>query len=218
MKSGTRKKRHVARSPEDLEKKKQVILDGAMRLLVEKGYTKTTMTDVAAEAGVGRGTVYWHFPSKEELFFSLMVRETEKIEAQLEGVLVMQGRAVERIESMMRAGIQAYEEVPQFFRAFLSFLSGTGEETQQRLVDLMSGIYGKYNRLVEDLLEQGKAEGDVRQDLDSPVAAAAYVVMLDAMFLQVEFGLVPRDPQRLGDALVGAIRRGYLDEAKGGTR
>ena len=46
----------------------ELILDATLRLITAKGYAKTTMSDIATAANVGRGTVYWHFPSKDELF------------------------------------------------------------------------------------------------------------------------------------------------------
>ena len=46
---------------------RDVILDAMERLLARYGYKKTTMDDLAREAGIGKGTTYLHFPSKEEV-------------------------------------------------------------------------------------------------------------------------------------------------------
>jgi AcrR family transcriptional regulator len=43
------------------------ILDAAERLLARYGYRKMTMDDLAREAGIGKGTKYLHFPSKQEV-------------------------------------------------------------------------------------------------------------------------------------------------------
>jgi AcrR family transcriptional regulator len=51
------------------------VLDAAGELLVAHGYRKVTVADVAARAGVGKGTVYLHWPSKLELFGAVLVRE-----------------------------------------------------------------------------------------------------------------------------------------------
>jgi AcrR family transcriptional regulator len=45
----------------------------AMRLFVEKGITETTVRDIAAEANIAEGTLYRHYPSKEELAWRLFV-------------------------------------------------------------------------------------------------------------------------------------------------
>jgi AcrR family transcriptional regulator len=51
------------------------VLDAAGELLVTFGYRKVTIADVAERAGVGKGTVYLHWPSKLELFGAVLVRE-----------------------------------------------------------------------------------------------------------------------------------------------
>lgn len=51
------------------------VLDAAGELLLAHGYRKVTVADVAERAAVGKGTVYLHWPSKAELFASVLVRE-----------------------------------------------------------------------------------------------------------------------------------------------
>ena len=61
--------------PEQEEREKR-ILDAAAELIIRQGYDKTTMSDVAEEAGVSRGIVYLHFENKDKLFEALVYRET----------------------------------------------------------------------------------------------------------------------------------------------
>lgn len=51
------------------------ILDAAVRLIAHYGYDKTTVSDIAREAGVSKGAIYLHFDSKEALFEALLERE-----------------------------------------------------------------------------------------------------------------------------------------------
>jgi AcrR family transcriptional regulator len=51
------------------------IMDAAAELLLKWGYGKVTMDDVARQAMIGKGTVYLHWKTKEELFFSVIARE-----------------------------------------------------------------------------------------------------------------------------------------------
>src|SRR5689334_1891623 len=51
------------------------ILNAAADVIIRLGYDKTSMSDIAAEAGASRGTVYLYFKSKEELFEALALRE-----------------------------------------------------------------------------------------------------------------------------------------------
>ncbi len=59
----------------DPETRRGRLLDAAAVLFVRHGFDKTTVADIAREAGVGKGSVYLHFESKEAVLEGLMVRE-----------------------------------------------------------------------------------------------------------------------------------------------
>jgi TetR/AcrR family acrAB operon transcriptional repressor len=59
----------------DNEERQQQILDAAAAVIIRLGYDKTTMSDIAQEAGASRRTVYLYFKGKEELFEALLYRE-----------------------------------------------------------------------------------------------------------------------------------------------
>lgn len=51
------------------------ILDAAADLFIHFGYDKTTVGDIARKAGVSKGAIYLHYPSKDALFEALLIRE-----------------------------------------------------------------------------------------------------------------------------------------------
>ncbi len=65
------------------EVRKQEILDAALRIFGEKGYEKTSITDIAREIGVAQGLCYRYFPSKEALFDSAIEQYADILVAQL---------------------------------------------------------------------------------------------------------------------------------------
>ncbi|MGP4018408.1 TetR/AcrR family transcriptional regulator [Saccharopolyspora sp. 5N708] len=59
------------------------ILDAAGELMIRLGYRKVTIEDIARQAGIGKGTVYLHWRTKERLFEALIVRESTGLLAEL---------------------------------------------------------------------------------------------------------------------------------------
>lgn len=59
------------KTKEEAEKTKQSIFDAALKVFERKGFVTTTLNDIAKEAGVTRGAIYWHFKNKTELFLAL---------------------------------------------------------------------------------------------------------------------------------------------------
>ena len=62
---------------------RDLILEAADRLLARYGYKKMTIDDLAQEVGVGKGTIYLHFSSKEEVALSRVDRMLERIKSEL---------------------------------------------------------------------------------------------------------------------------------------
>jgi AcrR family transcriptional regulator len=59
------------------------VLDAAAELLVRLGYRRVTIEEVAQRAGIGKGTVYLHFPTKEALFLAVLLRTRHAVQARI---------------------------------------------------------------------------------------------------------------------------------------
>jgi TetR/AcrR family transcriptional regulator, acrAB operon repressor len=64
----------VRRTKEEAAETRNSILDAAERVFFEKGVSRTTLADIALEAGVTRGAIYWHFANKGDLFNEMFDR------------------------------------------------------------------------------------------------------------------------------------------------
>ena len=62
----------MARTPKVVEDRREQILDAALRIFSRKGFTKATNKDIAHEAGITSGLIYYYFESKEALFNALI--------------------------------------------------------------------------------------------------------------------------------------------------
>jgi len=80
---------------------KDSILDATDRLLARFGYRKMTVEDIAAEAGIGKGTVYLHFNSKEEVVLSHIDRIVHRLKDRLWAIASSNEPAAERLRLML---------------------------------------------------------------------------------------------------------------------
>jgi AcrR family transcriptional regulator len=76
-------KRNVASATQEDRSRRQEradrILDAAAELILRWGYRKTTIDDIAKQAGVAKGTIYLHWKTREDLFLALIAREGLKV-------------------------------------------------------------------------------------------------------------------------------------------
>jgi len=85
---------------------RDAILDATDRLLARHGYRKMTVEDIAAEAHIGKGTIYLHFSSKEEVVLSHVDRIVDRLKQQHLTVLARSDyTAPERIRRMLLARV-----------------------------------------------------------------------------------------------------------------
>jgi AcrR family transcriptional regulator len=81
------------------------ILGATAQLLARYGYSKTTIDDVAREAGIGKGSVYLHFASKEEIVLSLVDRAVREVLGELRTIAADDASATNRMRRMLTARV-----------------------------------------------------------------------------------------------------------------
>ena len=80
---------------------KDAILDATDRLLARYGYRKMTVEDISVEVGIGKGTIYLHFTSKEEIVLSHVDRIVERVKDRLREIAASDATAAERLRLML---------------------------------------------------------------------------------------------------------------------
>jgi AcrR family transcriptional regulator len=101
---------------------REAILDAVDVLLARYGYRKMTIDDVAAEAGVGKGTIYLHFESKEELVLSHVDRIVDRVVARMGEIAASRAAWPDKARRMLRERVLMRLDAVQHYRESLSEL------------------------------------------------------------------------------------------------
>ncbi|MCD8117756.1 MAG: TetR/AcrR family transcriptional regulator [Oscillospiraceae bacterium] len=88
------------RITKDAEERKSEILDIAQRLFHEKGYVQTTIEDILRESGIARGTLYYHFKSKEDILSAMIDRQIDRLEQEFR--CIAEDSALSAVEKLVR--------------------------------------------------------------------------------------------------------------------
>src|SRR5437764_13037787 len=102
-------------APRSLKEKQRrereaLILQAAEEVLTEKGYYETSVDEIAARVGIAKGTVYLHFPSKEDLVVAIFEREMQQLLQSIDSIMDSTITAREKIETIfdwMHGGIMS---------------------------------------------------------------------------------------------------------------
>ena len=80
---------------------RDAILDATDRLLGRYGYKKMTIDDLAREVGIGKGSVYLHFSSKDDIALSHIDRIIERLKQRMAAIAAMETPARKRVQQML---------------------------------------------------------------------------------------------------------------------
>lgn len=173
--------------------------DRAMALFAEKGFGQVSMRELAAHVGLTAGSLYHHFPSKQDLLFDLIEELYEELQATLELGRRAMARGGSALSCLIAAHWQLHAERPLQFRLAERDFCCLSETQQERLAALRKRYETGLLRLIAP---QAKLPGDA-------LAATAQVV---ATLLNQLPGMLKALPQEQGlglmeNLLVGGIER-----------
>jgi AcrR family transcriptional regulator len=186
------------------EERRSQILDAALTVFSSKGFHATNVSDVAAQAGVSQGTIYWYFDSKEELFTAAMLSVFADFGQEALASLEVCETASEKLRALGRGMEGFLGRVEGIFIMFLGYWasSSSREEAGRFWVDVLVD----YKDMIVDIIEEGVGNSEFR-----PVDAEALVWALMAAYdgLAAYMMLMPDiDVGRVSRALVETLLTG----------
>jgi TetR/AcrR family fatty acid metabolism transcriptional regulator len=166
---------------------KELILRESTRLFLANGFKGTSVEEITKAAGVGKGTLYWYFKSKDEILLNIFRRfEHNFVDALIRAVSECDGNFISKYKIFHKVATEFARDdrdLALASNALLNEIVGTNTESEE----VVRAIYEKYRRFVEKMLEDGKEDGSVNPELDtvlySHVVNACHAGMLVQWFL-----------------------------------
>ena len=84
------------------QERENLIFQVAEEVFMEKGYHETSIDEIAAQVGIAKGTVYLHFPSKEDLVMAIFQRDMQHIVQAVDGLFSSPLTAREKLEAVQQ--------------------------------------------------------------------------------------------------------------------
>ena len=136
------------------------ILDAARRLLQSRGVESVTMEEIAAAAGVAKGTIYLYFQGKEDLIQDLITQVGEQMLADIEAIIQGSGTPLEKIQQVASLLLDYLMRERALFPAYARDLLRGGRETAttywQHLQEMEEKFVTMVTRLFADGIESGQ--------------------------------------------------------------
>lgn len=159
-----------------------LIQQAAMELLLERGYHEMSMDEIAHRVGISKGTVYLHFPSKEDLLLALIVSFTRQFVDSIRAIIQSESTPRAKLEGILQNVFLNDRE--QKMRVFA--LVNENEELRTVLrtrCDPFQASYREINDMLTTIFDDGKADGTFSADIPTSILIAVFSMFLSPRHL-----------------------------------
>ena len=146
----------IRRAPR-IDSRRQNVLDAAARLFGRNGFAGATVRDIAAAAGMLPGSIYYHFPSKEDLLVAVYEEGVDRIVRTVEKAINRRRAPWKRLEAACRAHLESVLDRSDYALVVVRVHPGDVPAATSRLTALRDGYEALFRDLVDDLDLAGPA-------------------------------------------------------------
>jgi AcrR family transcriptional regulator len=162
---------------------REQILTTARRLFAERGYFNCKVSDIASEAGMSQGNLYWYFSSKEEVLKAVLADGFETLGKLMEDVLARPGTSIEKLDTLLREYLVFGRERGEFVAIFMSLMAHGGVPLMHELGFDTVQIGMRYHQSLSIILAQGQSERTIIADIDPNLLAMFFFAFFNGLMV-----------------------------------
>lgn len=133
-----------------MNKTKRKIFETSMKLFAEKGYDATSVEEITATVGVAKGTLYYHFSSKEEIFKFLIEEGVKLLKNSIEIKTEKLTSSIDKIRAIVLIELKVLVKYENFMTIILSDIWGTGTRSK-----MCRDYVFDYIQMIEEIVKEG---------------------------------------------------------------
>jgi AcrR family transcriptional regulator len=177
------------------------ILAAARKVFATKGFRDATVDDIAAEAGIAKGTVYLYYPSKKEMYLAALKQGLEELRQRTGAAMQSATGAQAKLVAFVRTRMEYAEANRDFFRIYHSEFGNLTNDSE------FQQLYLQQAKTLEAVLLHAAKKGEIRR-IRADFSAFLIYDMVKSVMIQ---RLLGRSTARLDDdieTLTGLIWKG----------
>lgn len=141
------------------DEREHAFKQAALKIFSAKGYHRTTMAEIALEAGFGKGTLYWYWKSKEELYFSLIEDMHREFLALVEEAAENEGNAWEKLQWLGGRITDLYYRDRDYCKLSWKMRAEELETFSPEYVERLYIYINRTKEKLQEIISQGIEEG-----------------------------------------------------------
>lgn len=190
--------------------KKQLIIEAAIRVFGKEGLEKGKIADIAKEAGIGKGTIYEYFRSKNEIFQAIEQSVFSDLNLVFDELNSARLSPSEKLKQLMNSGLDMFVEMGDALLIIteLWIHAGRGHLHGSNPAQFME-YYDKYRLGIESILQEGIQFGEFRE-MNKEGVARLLMAFMDGLVWQFVMLNDPRKFENVKTETIESFMRGIL--------
>ncbi len=185
-----------------MNRTKRRIFNTAIKLFSEKGYENTSIEEITAVAGVAKGSLYYHFPTKEDVFDFLVDNAAKLLSNSIEIKFRHCNNSLEKLQAIMMVQIKSIIRYEDFLVVVLNHILGETPRSKKCQKELFNYI-GK----IEDVIKEGIEEGIFYEGDPEALASGIFGVTFSSLLYRLKKDRKV-DAEQIYDGYIKTVIRG----------
>lgn len=163
-----------------MNKTKRKIFETSMKLFAEKGYDATSIEDITATVGVAKGTLYYHFSSKEEIFNFLVEEGMKLLQNSIDIKTAKFSNYIDKIKAIILIQIKIVVKYEDLITILLSQFWGNEARNQKCQKHIL-----EYVNKIENIIAEGIKAGQIKKGNPQVIASEIYGLICSSLVYKV---------------------------------
>lgn len=169
--------------PRDNVSAKEQVLVEATRLFHARGFGRTSLRDLLAAAGIKKGSLYFHFPSKRDLALSVLERARSQFMEFLDDAL--KGPTPEqRLHRFLDTALATHERMGFVGGCLWGNTALEMSDSDEEFAGFVARVFDEWTQRIEAVIADGQAAGQFRTDLPARQLASHVVAAIEGGIMQ----------------------------------
>ena len=166
----------VRKDVKNMNKTKRKIFETSMKLFAEKGYDATSIEEITATVGVAKGTLYYHFSSKEEIFNFLVEEGMKLLQNSIDIKTAKFSNYIDKIKAIVLIQIKIVVKYEDLITILLSQFWGHETRNKKCQKHILEYI-GK----IENIVKEGIEMGQIKRGNPEAIASEIYGLICSSL-------------------------------------
>lgn len=194
----------------DKEAKRRQIQKAALKVFARQGIYDFKMIEIAEMAGVGKGTLYEYFPSKNDLIVGCFNEFMTEFDEHVASRLAELTDPVEKIRKLIAASFEFCLADKELLDTLFDFYAASiPRRDGKSLLSELSPMYQQMIAHVAAIIDDGVSTG-VFRSTDGKLAASLILALLDGIFFQLALGVIEIEDDKFADRISNLLLDGLL--------